>query len=47
MRSCAERVAATNAASSMRASTATRRGPRERAAHATRSVIHTGMAAVR
>ena len=47
MRSCAERVAATNDASSMRASTDTRTGPSESAAHATRSVIQTGIAAVR
>ena len=47
MRSCAERAAATKDRSSVRASTETRTGPFDSAAHATRSVIHTGMAAVR
>ena len=47
MRSCAERVVATNDACSRRPSTATRTGPTESAAHATRSVIQTGIAAVR
>ena len=46
-RSCAERVALTNDASSVRASTETRTGPSDSAAQATRSVIHTGIAAVR
>jgi hypothetical protein len=47
MRSCAERVAFTNDASSVRASTDTRTGPVDSAAQATQSVIQTGMAAVR
>ena len=46
MRSCADRVAATNAVSSRSASTEMRIGPTESAAHATRSVIQTGIAAV-
>jgi hypothetical protein len=46
-RSCAERVAFTNDASSVSASTETRTGPMDTAAQATRSVIQTGIAAVR
>jgi hypothetical protein len=45
-RSCALHVALTSAASSVSASTDTRTGPTDSAAQATRSVIHTGMAAV-
>jgi hypothetical protein len=46
MRSCAERVAVTNDASSVSVSTETKTGPTDRAAQATRSVIQTGIAAV-
>jgi hypothetical protein len=46
-RSCAGRVALTNDASSVRASIATTTGPTDSAAHATRSVIQAGIAAVR
>ncbi|MBI3493476.1 MAG: hypothetical protein HY047_17100 [Acidobacteria bacterium] len=46
-RSCAERVAFTKDASSLRASTETRTGPVDTAAQATQSVIQTGIAAVR
>ena len=47
MRSCTARVAFTSDVSSVRASTETRIGPVDNAAQATRSVIHTGIAAVR
>ncbi len=47
MRSCAERAAFTSDVSSVRASTETRIGPVDNAAQATRSVIQTGIAAVR
>lgn len=47
MRSCAERAAFTSDVSSARASTETRIGPVDNAAQAARSVIHTGIAAVR
>jgi hypothetical protein len=46
-RSWAERVAFTSDASSVRASTEIRTGPTDIAAHATLSVIQTGIAAVR
>jgi hypothetical protein len=46
MQSCAARVAVTKEVSSVSASTETTTGPIERTAHATRSVIHTGIAAV-
>jgi hypothetical protein len=47
MRSCAEPVACTSDVSSVSASMETRIGPVDNAAQATRSVIHTGIAAVR